>query len=181
MATTRVSKPSKSLPRSRGFKLLTLPRIGSKPRSSHSQQSRLTKEEELQIVFRHFDRDGDGKISGEELGAYFTSVGESMSNENVQRVIKDFDTDGDKLLEFNDFARLLEGDDNIDDDLRRAFEVFEGENKGGGCITAKGLQQAFNRLGEAKSLQECAAMIRVFDLDGNGVLDFHEFHKMMIN
>ncbi|KAF2299893.1 hypothetical protein GH714_005840 [Hevea brasiliensis] len=128
MANTSVSKPSKWLPSSRGFKLISLHRIGSKPRSSHSKQSRPPKEEELQIVFRHFDSDGDGKISSEELGAYFTSVGESMSPENVQRVIKDFDTDGDNLLEFNDFARLVEGDNCIDDDLRRAFENYSANS-----------------------------------------------------
>ncbi|KDP38457.1 hypothetical protein JCGZ_04382 [Jatropha curcas] len=183
MATAIVSKSSKWLPRTPSFKLITssLPRIISSKSKTSSKSRPSKQDEELQIVFRYFDKDGDGKISSEELGAYFTSIGEPMSNANVQRVIKDFDTDGDDLLEFGDFYRLVEGDKitDRDDDLRIAFEVFEGDNKGGGCITPRGLQQAFNRLGDSKSLEECAAMIRVFDLDGNGVLDFHEFYKMM--
>ncbi|CAN1294346.1 Probable calcium-binding protein CML41 [Linum perenne] len=36
-----------------------------------------------------------------------------------------------------------------------------------------------NRLGDRKSLDECSAMIRPFDLYGNGVLDFQEFQNMM--
>jgi calcium-binding protein CML len=36
-----------------------------------------------------------------------------------------------------------------------------------------------HRLGDAKSYDDCVAMIHVFDIDGNGVLDFHEFNQMM--
>lgn len=73
---------------------------------------------------------------------------------------------------------MVAGEDEIDDDLRRAFEMFEAE-KGCGCITPRGLQKMLSRLGEVRSDEDCVAMIRVFDLDGNGVLDFHEFLQMM--
>ncbi|CAN1273586.1 Probable calcium-binding protein CML41 [Linum perenne] len=139
------------------------------------------KEEEMRRVFRYFDSDGDGKISGEELGMYFSSMtGDAMSREDAEKVIMDFDGNGDGLLEFGDFVRLVEGDDakEIDGDLKRAFHMFE-EDKGDGCITPRGLQRMLNRLGDRKSLDECSAMIRPFDLDGNGVLDFQEFQNMM--
>ncbi|CAN1294345.1 Probable calcium-binding protein CML41 [Linum perenne] len=56
--------------------------------------------------------------------------------------------------------------------------MFE-EDKGDECITPRGLQRMLNRLGDRKSLDECSAMIRPFDLYGNGVLDFQEFQNMM--
>ena len=92
----------------------------------------------------------------------------------------EFDKDGDEVLVFGEFVELRERGDHEegDEDLRRAFEMFEVE-KGCGCITPKGLQQVLKRLGDAKSREECEAMIRAFDLDGNGVLDFNEFNKMM--
>ncbi|XVF73682.1 hypothetical protein PTKIN_Ptkin13bG0002200 [Pterospermum kingtungense] len=136
-----------------------------------------TKEEELQEVFRRFDSDGDGKISSEELSAYFSSIGDSLSREEAQRVIKEFDNNGDNLLEFKDFIKLMEGD-NDGDDIKRAFEMYEVD-KGCGCITPVGLQQMLSRLGDVKSYEACVAMIGVFDLDGDGVLDFHEFQEMM--
>nr|QHQ96734.1 calmodulin-like protein 49b [Vitis amurensis] len=167
---------------------LSLPRVGSKSKSSSSSPcpspslvlgpKKSSKEDELRQVFGYFDSDGDGRISGEELRVYFQSIGESMSHEEAQKVIGDFDVDGDSLLEFQDFVRLMEQGSEVDDDLKRAFQMFEVE-KGCGCITPKGLQQMFNRLGDSKTYEECVAMIRVFDLDGNGVLDFHEFHRMM--
>lgn len=134
------------------------------------------RDNELQEVFRRFDTDGDGKISALELRAYFASVGEYMSHEEAQSVIGELDTDGDCLIDFGDFLKLMKMDG--DDDLRRAFEMFEDE-KGSGSITPKGLQMMLRRLGDAKSYEECEDMIRVYDIDGNGVLDFQEFHQMM--
>lgn len=135
----------------------------------------------LQEAFHHFDGDGDGKISSEELRAFFVSIGENMSLMEAETAINSLDSDGDDLMDFSDFLRLMDCDRSGDhglDDLRMAFEMFEAD-KGSGLITPSGLQQMLNRLGDPKSYQECEAMIQVFDLDGNGVLDFHEFQQMM--
>ncbi|XP_010254976.1 PREDICTED: probable calcium-binding protein CML41 [Nelumbo nucifera] len=149
--------------------------------SSSIKDNTRARENELQEVFRYFDCDGDGKISSYELIAYFGSIGEEMSQEEAQGVITDLDSDGDNLLDFGDFVRLMEregGGGEDEDDLKQAFQMFEVE-KGAGCITPKGLQQMFTRLGDSKSFEECVAMIQIFDLDGNGVINFHEFHIMM--
>ncbi|PON36451.1 Parvalbumin [Parasponia andersonii] len=192
MATAIVSdsKPHKWFSPN-NFKL-KLPRLApkSKPKSQSQSQSRTLitpspakttglKREEYEQVFRHFDSNADGKISSEELRAYFTSIEESMSPEEARTVVREFDNNGDDLLDFGEFVRLIERDGGEgDDDLKMAFEMFELD-KGCGHITPKGLQRMLNRLGDAKSYQECVSMIRVFDLDGNGVLDFDEFLHMM--
>ncbi|XP_027149668.1 probable calcium-binding protein CML41 [Coffea eugenioides] len=187
-ATTIAAKPSKWFA-NKTLKL-SLPRFRSKSRSSTTSSSSAnsspktstsTKENELRQVFSYFDDNKDGKISVEELRAYFSSVGDSMSRDEAQRVILEFDKDGDNLLEFGDFVQLIETDnkgDEANDYVKKAFEMFE-DDKGSGCITPKGLQLVLNRLGDPKSLEECEAMIRAYDLDGNGVLDFNEFHTMM--
>ncbi|KAK7409994.1 hypothetical protein VNO78_00449 [Psophocarpus tetragonolobus] len=136
-------------------------------------------EDRLKDVFDHLDVDKDGKISSTELMDYFASVGESVSHKVAERVINEFDSDGDELLDFEDFEKLVKQDsEELEDVLRSAFEMFEVE-KGCGCLTPKGLQQMLRQLGDVKSHDECAAMIRAFDLDGNGFLDFHEFQRMM--
>ena len=137
-------------------------------------------DDKLKEVFDHLDVDKDGKISSKELMDYFGSVGESVNHKVAKSVINDFDSDGDELLDFGDFVRLMKQEDNgeVEDVLRSAFEMFEAE-KGCGCITPKGLQQMLRQLGDVKSHEECSAMIRAFDLDGNGFLDFHEFRQMM--
>ncbi|KAL5715176.1 hypothetical protein ACHQM5_017037 [Ranunculus cassubicifolius] len=141
-----------------------------------SSKPKYNKEDEMQRVFTHFDTDGDGKISSLELRSYFGSIGEYMSHDDAQQAINDLDVDGDGLLDFEEFKRFMT--ERNDDDLKRAFEMFEAE-KGSGCITPKSLQRMLNRLGDSKSYQDCEAMIRFYDLDDNGTLDFHEFHCMM--
>lgn len=160
---------------------LTRSRLDSDSATTYPS-SRPTRDNELREVFRRFDENGDGKISAVELRSFFASIGEYMSHEEAQGVIDELDTDGDGKVHFDDFVSLMRMDGRegagSDVDLRRAFEMFEYE-KGSGCITPKGLQAMLERLGDKKSYEECEAMIRAFDVDGNGVLDYNEFNRMM--
>ncbi|KAK7386509.1 hypothetical protein VNO78_26787 [Psophocarpus tetragonolobus] len=134
----------------------------------------------LMEAFRHFDSDGDGKISAYELRSYFGSIGEHMSHEDAEGVIHDLDSDGDNMLDLKDFTKLMKRDGDDDEgDLRKAFQMFVWEKEGSDCITPKGLQRMLHRLGDDKSYDECVAMIDAFDIDHNGVLDFDEFYQMM--
>lgn len=192
MATTDrpISKPSKWFS-NKTIKLSFPGRRSSKSSFSTSPNSPLSpttartgiisprctsKENELREVFRYFDGDGDGKISASELRAYFGSIGEYMSHEEAEAAINDLDADGDSLLDFEDFLQLMNSGGGDDGDLKKAFEMFELEK---GVITPKSLQRMLHRLGDTKSYDECVTMIQVFDTDGNGVLDFNEFHRMM--
>ncbi|RWR95673.1 putative calcium-binding protein CML41 [Cinnamomum micranthum f. kanehirae] len=162
----------------KSFKL-SLPRLlhrhqtdMASPRDDHTVHK-------LHQTFRYLDGNGDGKISSDELRVLFTSMGDNMSDDQVKGVISDHDSDRDDLLDFGDFVRLVDNEGGEEDlILRRAFELFEVE-KGSGFITPRGLQRMLNRLGDDKSHEECEAMIRTFDLDGNGVVDFDEFRQMM--
>ncbi|KAK8674041.1 hypothetical protein V6N13_112343 [Hibiscus sabdariffa] len=178
MATAKVSKSSKwlSLHRRRSKSSSTPASPESSPSPPRGTARR--PHEEMKEVFRYFDGDNDGKISALELRAYFGSIGEYMSHEDAQMVIDELDSDGDGMLDYQDFLKLMKVETRDEDDLKKAFEMFEME-KGSGCITPKGLQMMLSRLGDAKSYEECVAMIQVYDIDGNGVLDFHEFHQMM--
>ncbi|PIN05462.1 Calmodulin and related proteins (EF-Hand superfamily) [Handroanthus impetiginosus] len=190
MAIANITKPFSS----RIFKLRLPRRLRSKPDAASPASPRCggmstprtsAKDDEFRQVFRFLDADNDGRISADELKAYFASVGESVSHADAVKIIKEFSADGDEasnsLLSFEEFVRIMELRGSGDDDvvLRQAFEVYEVE-KGSGCITAEGLREVLCRLGDVKTLQECRAMIGVYDLDGNGVLDFNEFYKMMI-
>lgn len=170
-----------------------LPRLRSKSSNSSQSSPRTPKssknisrrnssrEDEFREVFRHFDTDNDGKISAFELRAYFGSIGEHMSHEDAQEIVDELDTDGDNFINFEDFKKLLmqkEGSSEEDESIKSAFEMYELE-KGCGRITPKSLQRVLSRLGDSKSYDECVTMIQVYDIDGNGELDYHEFRQMM--
>jgi calcium-binding protein CML len=125
-------------------------------------------------------RDMDGRVSGRELGEFFASMGDAGGS-----LVLGLGLDGgglaDLTLGFDDFVRIMEskgGEEEEREDLRRAFEAFEAV-KGSGRITPRGLQRVLSQLGDEPSVTECEAMIRAYDDDGDGELDFHDFHRMM--
>ncbi|XP_042506395.1 calcium-binding protein CML37-like [Macadamia integrifolia] len=130
----------------------------------------------LELVFRYFDEDGDGKISATELQSCVRTMGGELSTEEAVSVVGSSDSDGDGLLGMDDFARLMEGDGE-EEDLREAFGMYAMD----GCdfITAKSLKRMLKRLGESRTIRECKGMISVYDLNGDGVLSFEEFRAMM--
>ncbi|KAL5222400.1 hypothetical protein ABZP36_027113 [Zizania latifolia] len=138
---------------------------------------------ELREIFRHFDRDMDGRISGWELREFFASMGDAGAAAAMELDAAGGGGGGGDMLmlEFEDFVRIVErkgGEEEEREELRRAFEAFEAV-KGSGRITPRGLQRVLSQLGDEASVAECEAMIRAYDDDGDGELDFHDFHRMM--
>lgn len=58
------------------------------------------KEEELREAFRVFDRNGDGFISSSELRHVMTNLGEKLTDEEVEDMIREADLDGDGLVNY---------------------------------------------------------------------------------
>jgi len=65
--------------------------------------------DELREAFRIFDRDGDGFISADELRHVMTTLGETLTNEEVNEMIKEADKDGNGIIDFNEFVDMMTG------------------------------------------------------------------------
>ncbi|KAF7030884.1 hypothetical protein CFC21_042323 [Triticum aestivum] len=133
--------------------------------TSRSRGRERDRQAELREIFRHFDRDMDGRISGRELGEFFASMGDGGAKAAMEL---DAASSGGAEGRGGGGAR----------GPARAFEAFEAV-KGSGRITPRGLQRVLSQLGDDPSVAECEAMIRAYDDDGDGELDFHDFHRMM--
>uniref|UniRef100_A0A646QDE0 Calglandulin n=1 Tax=Hemiscolopendra marginata TaxID=943146 RepID=A0A646QDE0_9MYRI len=64
-------------------------------------------EEELREAFRVFDKNGDGFISASELRHVMTNLGEKLTDEEVDDMIKEADMDGDGLVNYEEFVSIL--------------------------------------------------------------------------
>lgn len=63
---------------------------------------------QLTTLFALFDRDGNGRITASELQAVMGRVaGERVSNEEVEAMIKEADTNGDGVLDPSEFIAIM--------------------------------------------------------------------------
>lgn len=64
-------------------------------------------EEEIREAFRVFDKDGNGYISAAELRHVMTNLGEKLSDEEVDEMIKEADGNGDGQVNYEEFVRMM--------------------------------------------------------------------------
>ena len=64
-------------------------------------------EAEIAEAFKVFDRNGDGKISVAELKHVLTSIGEKLSDADVDLMMKEADVNNDGEIDIQEFAQLL--------------------------------------------------------------------------
>ena len=64
-------------------------------------------EEEIIEAFKVFDKDGNGLISSDELLHVMVSLGDNLTIEEVEDLIKDADLDKDGYINYAEFVKLL--------------------------------------------------------------------------
>ncbi|KAF7850617.1 hypothetical protein BT93_L5192 [Corymbia citriodora subsp. variegata] len=155
--------------------------------------------EELKRVFAMFDRNHDGLITREELRESLSGLMISVSDAELEEAVMGSDADGDGRLDLDEFCSLLEsistvsvderearkvdGDfyegDGREAELKEAFDVFDRDRDG--LITVEELGLVLSSLGmsQGKRTEECEEMIRKVDADGDGMVNFDEFERMM--
>lgn len=126
-------------------------------------------------------QDGSGKIDAAELLTVMKSLGQAPDASEVADMINDVDVNGDGEIDFAEFlemmARRLGTENNQNEELRQAFQVFDKD--GDGHITGVELKLVMKQLGEDLSDEQLADMMREADSNGDGHIDFAEFCKMM--
>ena len=58
-------------------------------------------------MLKVFDKDGNGFISAAELRHVMTSLGEKLSDEEVDAMMKEADADGDGQVDYAEFAKMM--------------------------------------------------------------------------
>lgn len=64
--------------------------------------------EEMREAFMVFDRDKSGSVSASELKHVMNNLGEQVTNEEVEEMIKEADADNDGELSFDDFLQFIQ-------------------------------------------------------------------------
>ncbi|KAI5680213.1 hypothetical protein M9H77_01440 [Catharanthus roseus] len=143
----------------------------------------LTEEQvaEFREAFCLIDKDSDGVITMEELAAVIHSLNERPTKEEVQEMINEVDGDGSGTIHFEDFLNIMATkmkENNVVEELKEAFKVFDRDQDG--FISANELRNVMINLGERLTDEEAEQMIREADLDGDGLVSYDEFVRMMM-
>ncbi|BBN09400.1 hypothetical protein MPTK1_4g19500 [Marchantia polymorpha subsp. ruderalis] len=141
--------------------------------------------QQLIEAFKIIDKNGDGKISHQELRAMWATLGEKVTNQELRLMVQEVDVNGDGEIDLGEFiilkSRFGLGSDDVEQratELRVAFSVADADRDG--HISASDLQKLMKRLGKKKvTIAECYVMLQCVDSDGDNLIDFREFEKLM--
>ncbi|KAJ9700489.1 hypothetical protein PVL29_006014 [Vitis rotundifolia] len=64
-------------------------------------------EEELKEAFKVFDKDQNGYISATELRHVMINLGEKLTDEEVEQMIREADLDGDGQVNYDEFVKMM--------------------------------------------------------------------------
>lgn len=144
---------------------------------------KLTEEQisEFKEAFALFDKDGDGNITGSELGVVLRSLGQNPTEAEVKEMAAEVDTKGQGTINVQEFlqlmARKMQQVDSVAE-IREAFSIFDKD--GTGLISATELSHVMSNLGERLTEAEVQEMLQEADLSGSGIINYEEFIKLML-
>jgi Ca2+-binding EF-hand superfamily protein len=62
---------------------------------------------QLRAVFNEFDADGSGSVDTAEIQAMTAKLGMTFSTEEIEAMVRDADTNGNGVLEFDEFEQVI--------------------------------------------------------------------------
>lgn len=136
---------------------------------------------DLREAFQTIDRNGDGKVSREELLAKYRETMSSTSAEKeVAEIMAQVDTNNSGFIDYTEFltASLSKSKHLSQDNLETTFSLFDKD--GSGKISAEELRGMIE--GSAVSGdQRWKDMIREVDRNGDGEIDLKEFKALVLS
>jgi len=150
------------------------------------------KREMLVEAFRKADKNGDGRLTTEEIHGIYLDHGVEVTMGEVQKMVDEADKDGTGLLTEKEFMQSSATEDLNKDKIAEANRLHrEASHKD----TGKQAEIAFRlydkdkdgfitkaemeKLSKSLSKEQIDKVFARFDADGDGRLSYAEFKKMM--
>jgi len=134
---------------------------------------------EIASAFRRFDKDGDGHIEPREIKTVMSNLGCSQTDEQIRTLIASVDTDGNGMIEFDEFvgimaARMLKRDG--DGEIDQAFSLFDD---GSGYVQIDTIREMLTEMGsQALPKSEVDQLLGMLPADASGRVALTDFRAL---
>lgn len=154
----------------------------------------LRERELVRQQFDHYDADHSGSISAKELHKLLSGLGEPLTLQNVQDLIRSVDANGNGEVEFDEFLAILtkqKAKNQYTASLELAIlfgpkelanlkqQFMKLDLDGSGFIDEHEIQALIQKLGRKVEDFDLPAMLREVDADGSGAIGFNEFLQII--
>ena len=132
-------------------------------------------DDEIEKSFKLFDKNKDDYLDIEDLKYVADLIGETMSQEELNEMIRSADADGTGNVDFPEFLVLMAKQvQNLDDNvLQTAFKTFDRD--GDGYISPDELGQFLKEMDMDSSAQTVRSLIKEVSKAKNGKISFKDF------
>ena len=142
--------------------------------------------EEYKDAFNLFDKDGKGYITRKEFGKALKNLGQTVSAEDLDKIMLELDSDGSGQIEFPEFVTYMQKtkvteEVEDEDEIIKAFMNFDKDNKN--YITCREFKYVLCSLGKDNKFtdEEAEELFKEADLDKDGKLQYREFVEFWRN
>ena len=136
---------------------------------------------EYREAFDNFDKGHNGYISIKDLRFIMKSLNQNPSEAELRQILAEVDLDGSGTIDFNEFCILMQQrskESEPEEEIIAAFRVFDKD--GNGTLGTKELRHIMTSIGDKLTDEEVDQMIDEADIDGDGVINYEEFVRMMM-
>merc|ERR1712199_48101 len=163
-----------------GIENMARGRAAADKRAAELQNLTPEQKGELREAFDLFDTDGSGAVDATELHTAMKALGFEPKKEEISKMVKEMDKDGDATVDFEEFCVMMAEKMNQKDgkeEMMKGFKLFDDDNTG--KISFKNFQRVAKELGENLSDAELKEILAEADEDGDGEINEAEFLAVM--
>ena len=136
---------------------------------------------ECHIIFEMFDKDKDGYILTSELGDVMRIVGAAPSEDEIEQIKEEIESNGDNLINFEKFLEIFNNqiqNQDSEEDIIKEFKKLD--NNGNGTINEKVLRKLMSNYENALSENEIEQIIEEANVDEDGNIDYIRFTQILL-